>query len=476
MSFGATPNGWLSKPFQTIVDELAEELTVKTGKVQPTTPDSAIGQILNTFALQVKDSYDLGQAITDQTRLSKATGVYLDYIAEAVSLYRLPASGSNGDLLFSGEQGAEVPLNFPVKDDLNRTVITFGSAILNRTECHEILVTVNILQASAEYRIVVNGNPYTYTANSSDTKDTILDILAAIINTNGKATAVKGDEGLRVKGLTLDNTLAVSVSSNMLTPEVSTLIPAEAVTEGSLNFPQETLTTLQGVAIGLTKVTNLKDFTRGRLVERDEELRVRIAAQSENAGTATKPALEASLRNTEGVTSALVIENDTMETVNGIPPKAFQCFVSGGEEQDIAETIYNTMPATIGTAGDISRNVIDDNGDVKVVKFSREPLVPAWLRITYTLNSEESFPADGEDLMIEACINKGNSMYKGEDLVGSKFYSALYASTSGMYVTNVEAAVTSSGSDTPTYTNAPIAVAQAQALEFSHDRITFVRT
>lgn len=471
MAYGVTDKGWLSKPFQVIVEEIAANLSEKTGKPIPTTPDSLIGSVINIFAAEIKDDYDLGQAITDQVRLSKASGVYLDYIAEGVGLRRLPNSGSVGDLVFYGEQGAVVPAFFPVADELKRNVLTQTELTLKRTECYTSEFKVGTLQASTDYVITVEGANYTYTTDLDPTEQEILDGLSLLINTgSGYTSEVVGDSLIVTLELPSNN-LTTTNSSNLFLSRLGSIVQGEAATVGALTFPENSITTLVGVAIGIDSVTNPRVFTLGRLIESDEELRIRIAQKGENTGTATKPAIEASLRNLQGVTGALLVENETIVDANGIPAKGFIVYVSGGDEQEIAETIFNTIATTISTGGDITRIVVDNNGDEKAVSFSRKPDVYAWMEITYSINSEEDFPVGGEDLMRQAVIDFGGTMYDGEDYINTKFYQPLYSDVKGAVFTQIRIATTSTEGGTPTYGTAPISVSEVQNLNFSADRI-----
>lgn len=474
MSYGVNDKGWLSKPFQVIVDEIANNISEKTGKDIPTTPDSLIGGIINIFAAEIKDDYDLGQAITDQLRLSKASGVYLDYIAEGVGLTRLPSSGSVGDLVFYGTQGSTVPAFFPVSDDLKRNVLTQEELILNRTECYTSEFQIGTLLPDTDYVITVEGTNYTYTSDPDPTIQEVLDGLSLLINSGtGYSSEVIGESLI----ITLDipsNNLTTTNSANLFLSRLGSIVQGQAVTAGSLNFTENSITTLVGVAVGIDSVTNPQIFTFGRLVESDEELRIRIIEKGENTGTATKPAIEASLRNLQGVTGALVVENETLTTVDDIPPKGFIAYVSGGDEQEIAETIFNTIATTISTGGNITRIVIDNNGDDKVINFSRKVDVFAWMEITYSLNSEEDFPINGEDLMKTAVIDFASSMYSGEDYINTKFYQPLYSNVNGAIFTQIRIATTVLEGDTPVYTTSPISIQEVENLNFSSDRIIII--
>lgn len=174
------------------------------------------------------------------------------------------------------------------------------------------------------------------------------------------------------------------------------------------------------------------------------------------------------------MTAASIVENEEVFPVNGIPEKGFIAYVSGGDEQKIAETIFNTKATTIKTGGDILRIVEDSEGNEVAIRFSRNPIKYAWVRVTYTLNDEEVIPSQVQTAIKQSIVNYGSTRYSGEDFVNTKLYKALYTDVSGVFFSNIEIAVTSTSSGTPSYTTAVIPISDVENLEFSEDRVVFV--
>ncbi len=87
--------------------------------------------------------------------------------------------------------------------------------------------------------------------------------------------------------------------------------------------------------IGWTGVNNFIGGSTGAGRESDTDYRVRLkAARGSNGGAATEPAIRSHLlSDNEGVTLAVVIENDSMTTnTAGQDAKSIQCVVNGGLE------------------------------------------------------------------------------------------------------------------------------------------------
>lgn len=472
MANGVTPNGWEGKTFQQLLDEVATAAKQQFGEDFPTTPDSVFGQLSNILSASSKDLWDLGQAITDSQNRDAAEGVYLDYLAALVGIQRSTASGSTGNLLFTGKGGVTIPSNFPCSDGLGRNVLTQFSATMNRSNCYGSIFKLISVQANTDYTLNVEGNIYTYASGSNPTTDSILDGLVSVLAAGVLFDAQKVDETLLLTYSSYNNLLTTTNSSNITLDQIQTLVTGAAAEEGDLDFPANSVVTLVGSISNLDSVTNPEALIKGRFDETDEELRQRISEREQATGTATKPSIEASISNIEGVTNVLIVENSTLidDPATGVQAKAYETFVTGGSEAEIAQVIWSTKPATGLTVGDITVNILDQNGDTQAVKFSRKSNKYAWMEVTYTINDEEIFPPNGEDQMRSNVVSEGNLMDDGEDYEPTKFYGALYK-VQGVYISQIRIALTDNPNDTPTYQTARIPVTDTEQLLFDNSRI-----
>lgn len=470
---GVTDNGWVAKSFQTLLDELSSEAKAEFGEDMPTTPDSVFGQLANIFTASTKDVWDLGQAVTDSQNRDTATGVYLDYLASLIGLSRRRQSSSTGSLMFTGSPSATIPAQFPCQDQLKRFVLTDSELTLDRSNSYQATFSVKTVADSTEYTIVAEGIYYTYTSSSSATETEILDGLFLLLDEATLFTTELVDNTIVLTYGSVANALSTQNSNNLTLNSVGCLISATASDEGALEFEANTITTLGSSILTVSSVTNPFDFSLGVDEETDAELRIRMDEREQSTGTATKPSIEAALSEVDGVTYVLVVENITMEDdeTTGVPAKSYETFIQGGDNDEIAEVIWTTKPATGNTYGDVTEVVIDRNGDEQVVKFSRLYENYAWIRVTYSINDEEVFPSDGVSQMINVLVDKGNSMYLGEDFEPTKFYGVLYNAVAGMYVDNIEIAVTESAEDTPSYQTTRIAIPNTTTLSFDADRV-----
>lgn len=169
----------------------------------------------------------------------------------------------------------------------------------------------------------------------------------------------------------------------------------------------------------VTAVTNPDRITGGREKETDAEFRSRYELSVAGGGSASVDAIRGALLRLEKVRAAAVIENNTMETdAAGRPPKSFQAYVLGGDDQEVAETIFSKQSGGIESYGDISIEVLDLGGYPHTVKFSHAEEVPIHVNVVVTKN--DRYPTGGDDQIKNAIIR----YIGGEDAAGS-YYNGL---------------------------------------------------
>lgn len=188
--------------------------------------------------------------------------------------------------------------------------------------------------------------------------------------------------------------------------EIGKKVSVEVVAEipGPIgNVPANTITEILTPLPGVYSVNNPDAATGGRNVETDAEFRERYYASLSKGGGASIPSIRAALLEVDGVTDAIVEENDTMnENESGIPPKSIAPFVYGGEDSDIAQIIFTQKAAGIHSFGQTIIDVTDSIGKVHKIGFSRPENIPIDLKITLVKNSK--YPENGDSQVITNVI------------------------------------------------------------------------
>lgn len=474
---GVTDTGWETKTYSTILGELSDGAKERWGEDFPTTPESNFGGLASIIAYALKDVWDLGQQVTDTHNRDTATGLYLDYLAGSVGLTRQAASGATGNIIFTGDVGTTVVSATSCKDTLSNVILTTESVTLNRANCYTSTFSVISVQDSTDYTLIVEGLEVTVNSGIGNDKAYILTGLKNALDLSGSTVNIVDEDELTLN-VTLSsnsNTLTTTNSSNLKLESVGSLVASESAETGDISIEENTVTRLVTSNIGISSINNPAAFTDGRSLETDSELRLRMEELEQDTGTATVPSITSSLYEVSGVTSVVLVVNNTLtdNVVTGVPAKKYEAFVIGGDDNDIAEVLWRTNPIMGNTHGTTTMTIIDSNGDTQGVSFSRPTTEFAWFRISYTIDEEDSdFPANGEDQMAEAIVTYGEAVAQGTDFEPTKYYGPLYT-VSGVQITGIEIATTVDELGTPTYQTTKIEVDTTDILDYSTDRVIF---
>ncbi len=226
---------------------------------------------------------------------------------------------------------------------------------------------------------------------------------------------------------------------------------------GPIDVDAGTLTQIDTPISGLSSVINPSAAIPGQDLETDAELRLRrnntLQISHSGPAAAIRSAIltlneDASKVQIEHVS---VFENYTMSVdARGLPAKSFEVVVyqAGGvtdRDQEIADMItLSAKPAGIEAHGDVSKNVTDSQGFTHVCKFSRPTIVPIYLELDLTIDS--NYPAAGDTAAQEAISDWGNSLGAGADVI---VYPQLIAQLSGISgITDVTVRIGRSASPT----------------------------
>lgn len=168
------------------------------------------------------------------------------------------------------------------------------------------------------------------------------------------------------------------------------------------NVPAETITEIITPLAGLESITNPEPTTDGQDTEVDPEFRDRYYRSLAAGGSSTSAAVEAALLEIPTVKDVKVEENDTMEIVNGLPPKCIAPYVFGGDDAEVAQTILQAKAGGIQSYGTTQIEAIDTRGYRHLVGFTRPASKDIYVKVTITKNVQ--YPADGDTQVRTAII------------------------------------------------------------------------
>lgn len=273
------------------------------------------------------------------------------------------------------------------------------------------------------------------------------------------ATTDTGDKLATDKNVTLDGAGNATVF-------------ATALGFGPVAMLSGTITEIETPITGWDTVNNPDNAIPGTNEENDPELRARRQRSVARDAQAIIDGIRSAVENIDGVTQAVVLENDTDAVDgNGLPPHSFQVVVSGGTDLDVADVIWLKKPAGILAFGDITEQVIDSQGIPHNISFSRPVPIDIYVSVTLTLFPE--YPANGDDLIKQAIVDyangdltEGRSFGLSDDVIYTRLYTPINT-VQGHEINDIQISVTSPASGT-----ANILIGATEIANFLVDNIT----
>jgi uncharacterized phage protein gp47/JayE len=451
MAFGITSAGFSRPRLADIKTEIESTLRSTFGATINLAPETVWGQIVGVFSEREDLVWQGMEDVYNSQYPDTSFGVSLDNVGALSGIPRKGAIASKAlALRLFGIIGTVVPAGsqFSVVDSPSTIFTTDASVTL--------VAGLNTIQ-----KITFSGVP-----TAGDWKLSWYGTDTSLLAFNANAAAVQAaiqalpfGEGALVTGnytlgFTVDFTgssglqswPAIVVASDTLvdgfTPvDIAVTILQAGEEQGTVNCTCSvtgpvianagTLTEIVTPVAGLDSVINVTDATIGRDVETDNEYRARRGTTLQVAGAGTPEAIRSRLLAMDGVTAALVFENDDeIPDLAGRPPHSFEAVVQGGIEQDIIDLLWQIKPAGISTFGSVSGTALDSVGQPHTINFSRPTAVPIYVKLTITTNPD--FPANGAGTAQDNIVSTGNALGIGKEVVPIPYLIAAIAGIPGI--------------------------------------------
>lgn len=440
--YGVTSTGFRRKRLADIKTEIEQRLRVVFGQNINLLPQSLFSQFVGVFADREASLWELAESTYYSLSPDKAEGTSQNEIAAISGVTRLGAKASrNKSLHLIGTVGATIPSGTRVSVAGSPTSIFETLTGVTLVAGQDEIQTISFSGAPAtgsfklSYRGQLTGD-FTPASTAADIQtelralEFLHDDLTVVGNFAGGFTvSFLGEDGKIAHELleVVDNTLQTAAPADVDVTVLATqegipqgVVEAEATETGPVVSPEYTLTEIETPVNGLDRVFNTEKEVIGRDLETDNEFRLRRIQSLQRAGSSTVDAIRARLLEVQDVGEVVIFENTTMVVDgDGLNAKSFKAFVQGGDEQEIADALWKNKPAGIETMGDITKNVIDSQGVIQTVKFSRPTEIEIYVTISVTKDTSPNskWPSNGADLVREYIADYVNSLTIGSDVI-----------------------------------------------------------
>lgn len=204
---------------------------------------------------------------------------------------------------------------------------------------------------------------------------------------------------------------------------------------GTISAPADTLTKIITTVPGWDSVTNPAAATVGQLEETQAAFEARRYASVALNSRSADASVYARVAACDGVISVFVRSNRTSSAVTidnySLAPHSIYCAVTGGDDDDIARAIYESLSAGCDYNGNTTINVTDSNtGAIEPVSFERPAVFNVYLRVM--LQDGVQLPNDYENIIKNALIanfyGESELAINGQIPLRIKMFDDVYAS------------------------------------------------
>lgn len=439
--YGITDTGFVIKRLNDILIEQRQRAValfqdlLPPGEVVDTSDSSSIGRLIGLDSAGDAELWEVAQQTWSSFDPNSATGISLDNLVQYSGIARFAQSQSTAIGLFAGDNGTLITGGSAVRSLDNNQFQVIGSVALSPSLAAGITIVVNTVTNTTVYSFTyTSGSAGTttvsYTTDGSATEAEILNGLQAVVAlSHPLLVATVVGTTLVIDRADVFQSSTFTTTSNLSITKVKKIGQLQADEFGPISQEANTITTIITPVLGWDSVTNPLAASEGRLVETDEELRLRFRNTKLERSSNILDSLYSALLNVDGVTEVAVYENDTDITdSNGVLPHSFLPVVLGGSSQIIAETIWDNKPMGILSQGNTVITITDSQGFLHDIGFERPNPVTIYMIINLSLNPEDPtiFPGDGVEQIQSNIQSYANSnIGVGKDVIFSRLFTPI---------------------------------------------------
>ena len=211
-----------------------------------------------------------------------------------------------------------------------------------------------------------------------------------------------------------------------------------AIEHGPLEVASGAVNKIVTTIAGWDSITNPTAGIIGRDEETDSELRNRMIESYAINATGYVEAIQANLAALDGVLDVRVLENPNNTSIEKfgvtINPHSILISIVGGEDEEIAKTIYQRKDAGCGTTGDYEVSYTDENFYNATYTYNIVRPESQALKIKVTFFGSSMNPTE-KNLVIQSLINDvtgggaNDRVSLASTVYASRFYSVIQNST-----------------------------------------------
>ena len=163
--------------------------------------------------------------------------------------------------------------------------------------------------------------------------------------------------------------------------------------------------------------------------------------------------------------------------MEGRPPKSVEIIVDGGDDGEIANTIYQKKTNGVRAYGNIIMDVSDMFGNIHKIGFSRPDYLYVWLRVVITGKDGKAMAPNFIQLTQDSILEDGKNLQVGDSVYLQTFLANIYSKVVSVSMVDIMAFAASTEKYIPAgeeYTLRNVLVSHRQKAVLDASRIEVV--
>ena len=430
--------GFISKGYNEVRSELArnaqEVFGDLTGDSQLRVDDSSVlGRIFGMVSLPIVQNAEIIPLILQSLDINQAEGQQLDNLLW--NIHRIKRNGvgqASGMLILYGKIGTTVSRSSEVGNFITGdSYLTDETVKFSNVSTNGVDIEINSIEGIFTLSYTVDGrlsdSPNIVVQKGSgdtSTQQIAYRFVDAINSQSSYLTASRNNDN-SVKVVITDpsrvGTFTITGNAQIVCSYMPVYVTSN--TYSSKESLANQVNVIRSATLGWFSATNPFRILPSTPIENDEDYRYRAKLNLHGNPVGKYNAILFALKSVRGVTYENVQEVRANNSANsdGIQKSVgLSITVQGGDENEIAVAIFNSVSDGIATSGTILKEVKDINGFGHEVRFSRPQ--PLALQITMSLVTYADFPSNGHSLIKQSIVEWFNSLNVGEDIHYSRLY------------------------------------------------------
>lgn len=461
---GITEYGFVRKTLPEIITSMKNSIKTKLGNDWNVETGTIEDQFISVFAEEADQIWQGLEGIVSSQTLNGAEFTYLDDVLNKQGIYRQDKTKGGGEAIIQSNLatvslGTLINAGAVISAKNNVNYVTLDTTTIdNYASCYKLAATDIAIGITHTFTIYNSIAPttriFTRTAISTADRIQMLNDLASFINeviTDAPNKAFLGSDSTLYVGYNPSTMLPQPFPAKRLyvsvfpkTGIIGHAVNIEASVSGFKPLPYNGLISLSPSYTGYNSVVNYVDLNSGSDVQTDVQFKLSAQNIRDNSIAGTPDALKSSLLKLDGVVAAEVFENPTKSYVYDVSsnlvcePYTYNVVVLGGNDLDVAKTIYKKGYGNTKRYGTYSTTVNNDFGQTVVIDYTRASYFDIGVEVGYSAKDGGTLSDAEKQQITESLISVVNQIAIGDYVINNLMNAVVYQSVSFGRLKNVK--------------------------------------